>query len=140
MPTQAICTALVEDAESARRHTGRMAKKGIKGGHPPNRIRYWREKRGLTLEQLGKRMGVTHATISRWETSNRSVTVDKLLKLAQELGCHPGELIAEMDHGGEKGKRAVALAFNLDEDQLAAWFQVGDTMAKPRSDDDRKAG
>ena len=48
-------------------------------------IRQIRKKQGLTQEQLGERMGVKKAQISRLE-SGRSITYDSLRRVFQYLG------------------------------------------------------
>ena len=49
-------------------------------------ITEWRKNRGLTLEQLGNRLGVEKNTVWRWENEQHRVTVDKQAAIADALG------------------------------------------------------
>lgn len=45
---------------------------------------HWRKHHKLTLEEVGERLGVTHATVSRWENGEHepgAATLDKLAAL-----------------------------------------------------------
>lgn len=48
----------------------------------PNRIREVRKSRGLTMKQLGKKIGVTESAISQYETDKRQPDSVTLLKLS----------------------------------------------------------
>ena len=48
-------------------------------------VRKAREKAGLTQEQLGKAIGLTHATINRLENGKQNVTLDVLEKISKHL-------------------------------------------------------
>jgi XRE family transcriptional regulator, fatty acid utilization regulator len=50
------------------------------------RLREWRERRGLSLRDLGERAGVSFVTIHRIEMAHISPTVTMLEKLAEPLG------------------------------------------------------
>jgi transcriptional regulator with XRE-family HTH domain len=52
------------------------------------RLRYWRERRGHSMRQLGARAGVQSSTVHRIETGRISPTVAMLGKLAKALGIH----------------------------------------------------
>ena len=58
------------------------------------RLRYWRERRFLTQEQLAERAGVTSATISRLE-QGQSARLTTLVKLAKALEIEPGALVED---------------------------------------------
>lgn len=49
-------------------------------------IRKIRKEKGLTVEQLGDMVGVSHATISRYERGARTPSGQNLQKIAQALG------------------------------------------------------
>jgi transcriptional regulator with XRE-family HTH domain len=57
------------------------------------RIREFREKRGLTLEQLGAKIGMDPGHLSRIERGERPVTVDQLRQIARELECRPEDFL-----------------------------------------------
>lgn len=52
----------------------------------------WREKRGLTQQQLADRVGVSDATIARWERRQRKPDTDAQSALAYALGVEPADL------------------------------------------------
>lgn len=64
----------------------------------PNRIRYWREERGLTLERVAERMGTTRATISGYETGRYPVTLARLAGIAEVLGVSTADLLMPQDN------------------------------------------
>lgn len=49
----------------------------------PADIRAWREERGLSQADLARALGVTQATVSRWETGERPPPLP-MLRLALE--------------------------------------------------------
>lgn len=57
--------------------------------HP---LKTYREANGLTQEALGKELGVTDVTISRWETGARRIDDDLLPKVAEKTGIPKTEL------------------------------------------------
>lgn len=59
----------------------------------PTFIRAWRKHRGLTLEHLAARIGVTHASLSRIERGEQPYNQDLLDLLADALMCAPADLI-----------------------------------------------
>lgn len=59
-----------------------------------NRIRFWRQQRGWSLQQLAAAAGTTRAQIDKLERGSRRLTVDWLVRLAAPLGCDPRSLMA----------------------------------------------
>ena len=59
------------------------------------RIRYFRKMRGWTLKQLADQVGTTAQTIQRLETSNMTVSMDWLQKVAAAFNVKPVELISD---------------------------------------------
>jgi len=59
------------------------------------RIRYLRKMRGWTLQQLADQVGTTAQTIQRLETSNMTVSMDWLQKVADAFNVKPVELITD---------------------------------------------
>lgn len=57
------------------------------------RLRYYRELRGLTLEELGKIVGVTDGTVSNYERGTRKPNYEMLLKLSEALGTDVAHLL-----------------------------------------------
>jgi transcriptional regulator with XRE-family HTH domain len=58
----------------------------------PNFVRAWRLARGLTLEQLAERVGVSHATIQRIETQKQRAPDYLFDALAEALGTDKASL------------------------------------------------
>ena len=48
---------------------------------------------GLTQVQLAEKVGCSQQEIQRWESGRISPTTKTLKKLAEALGCNPGDLI-----------------------------------------------
>ena len=61
----------------------------------PNRIRELRDALGLTQKEVGARVGLSSAQISRLEKGERPLSVPWMNRLARVLGCTPAELLAE---------------------------------------------
>ena len=68
----------------------RMARPGDK---PPHFIRQWRKKKGLTLEQLAERVGMTHQNLGKIERFKVPYSQPLLEALADVLGTDPGSLV-----------------------------------------------
>lgn len=55
-----------------------------------SQIREARRAKGLTLKEVGERMGVAEATVSRYEKGGQNLTVETLHKIAEALGLEFG--------------------------------------------------
>lgn len=59
-----------------------------------NRIKQLREEKGMTLEELGDKVGVGKSTVRKWETGMiANMKRDKISKLADALNVSPGYLM-----------------------------------------------
>lgn len=58
-----------------------------------NRLRKYRQARGLTSRELSLRLDVTESTIERWETSKTRIPDERKLELAKLLDVTPSELM-----------------------------------------------
>ncbi|OGT89037.1 MAG: XRE family transcriptional regulator [Gammaproteobacteria bacterium RIFOXYA12_FULL_61_12] len=58
-----------------------------------NKVRVWREYRGLTAARLAELAGVTPAAISQIESGKRGLSVDLLKKLAEALRLDLDDLV-----------------------------------------------
>ena len=56
-------------------------------------IRQWRQHRGLTLERLSDRVGLTHGALSKIERGKRPYNQLLLEALAEALGTDPASLL-----------------------------------------------
>jgi len=73
--------------------------RGTVRGFRPSRLRYQRERAGLSLEGLGKAAGLAPSTIGHWETGARRPTAESLFAVAKALDISVADLIpiAESD-------------------------------------------
>lgn len=58
-------------------------------------IKEVREKKKITQEVIAKKMGVTVATVSRWETGEMLPRASRLKQLAKVLGCSVNRLLKQ---------------------------------------------
>lgn len=58
-----------------------------------NALKKMRLKRRLSQEDIAKKMGVTPATVCRWENGEFLPRADKLITLAKVLKCSVGALL-----------------------------------------------
>ncbi len=61
------------------------------------RLRAARRLRGLTLDELGERAGVSPSTISRLESGKRQANLELLLPLSRHLGVRIDDLLSPVD-------------------------------------------
>lgn len=76
-------------------------------------IRAIRQAKGLTLDQVAKRLGTTAATVSRWEREPQRVTVPILYNLAGVLQVSPQELLNRVAPPGLRSKGEVVMVKGL---------------------------
>lgn len=63
-------------------------------GGLPEALRRRRKELGLTLSQIADQMGVTEATVQRWESGNiKTIRHEKIAKLAEVLDVNPATLM-----------------------------------------------
>ncbi|WP_395308026.1 helix-turn-helix transcriptional regulator [Mycobacterium sp. AMU20-3851] len=62
-----------------------------------SRITHLREDRGLSLEDLGRRVGLLAGVMKAVESGRRGVTFECLIDIANELGVTASELIEGME-------------------------------------------
>ena len=83
-------------AAEARREAGEeylpaeMVDRLVAGEMP---LRVWRTHRKMTLQELGRRTGMSHAHISDIERGRRSGTLDKWRRLAAALGVELVDIV-----------------------------------------------
>lgn len=67
------------------------------------RIKELRRARGMTLEEVGKIVGVTKSTVRKWETGDiANMRRDKIATLAQALGTTPENLMGWKEKSSAK--------------------------------------
>jgi transcriptional regulator with XRE-family HTH domain len=78
-----------------------------------NRVREWRQRRHLTIEELARRSRTTPSQISKLERGERRLTVDWMERLAAALSCRSQDLLP-----AERGKSGPAAGGPLDRELL----------------------
>lgn len=99
----------------------------------PNRIRYWRKQRNLTLEQLGDAVGLKKQQISRFETGGRDILLPWLQRMAQAMDLNAADLLNEEDNPLAFDAHLAALIENYrsaSDEGRAAILSVAETTAK----------
>lgn len=104
---------------------------GASGGRPPalilgavtsgldaRALRVARERSGLTQSDLARKIGVVGGErVSRWELGRSQPRPDLLVRMAQELGIRPRQLVSTA--GSVPDLRALRLAAGLDAYEVA---------------------
>jgi transcriptional regulator with XRE-family HTH domain len=62
------------------------------------RLRQFRQALGWSQDELGKRLKMTAATVSRYETGDLQIDADDLPVVAAHLGVHPADFFLESGH------------------------------------------
>ena len=74
-------------------------------------IKNRRSELGLTLEEVGRRVGVNRATVQRWETGEiKNLGRDKIAALAAALHVTPEYLLGWTDEPGLQMEQTLASA------------------------------
>lgn len=70
--------------------------------------------RDLTLEQVGDYVGVSKATVLKWESGKiKNMRRDKIVRLAEILGTTPGDLIGWKPESSQKDLFSLSAPFPL---------------------------
>lgn len=56
------------------------------------KIRQLREQAGLTQKQFAEAVGVDQSAVARWESGENNPTAERIMQIADVLGCNPGDL------------------------------------------------
>lgn len=88
--------------------------------NPPNRIREQRQARGLTLQAVADRLGVTKTQISRFETGEREVDLPWLRRIAAALGTNVGQLLTPEDNPFSLDEREQSVIEAMRENEAIA--------------------
>ena len=62
-----------------------------------NKLKELRNEKGLTSKALGKIIGVSDATIIRWENNQNDIKAEQLFKLSRFFGVTTDYLLGEED-------------------------------------------
>lgn len=69
------------------------------GVRTTNRIRQVRERKGMSQSALGRKVGLSEASINRYEQGSRRPDRDTLTKIAAALGVPVRDLFVSLDGG-----------------------------------------
>jgi transcriptional regulator with XRE-family HTH domain len=97
----------------------------------------WREKAGLTQEQLANIFDVHPVTVSRWETGELPVDLPKLKRLADLFGAeHHSQLLFPPDDAEtiKRMKRAHEIMINMTDAQAQRWLEMGEDVTASKLD------
>lgn len=80
----------------------------------------WRQKRGLTLEQVGEKLDVAHTTVGRWERGELPISSPRLVQLCQLYTVTPAQLLLDPESAErqERAREAQELVEGLDQEAL----------------------
>ncbi|MDH3595778.1 MAG: helix-turn-helix domain-containing protein [Rhodospirillales bacterium] len=78
---------------------------------PSNRLREWRVAAGLSQEALAERVGTTGVSVGRYETGQRSLTIEMLEQFAAALECRPADLLPDPESALDDRERALLKGF-----------------------------
>lgn len=92
----------------------------------------WRESAGLTLEQLGNKLGRHFTTVQKWEKGINGLDTRELERLAELYGVHPSALYFHPDDraAADKLQKAFAILQKMDGDQANVWLQTGEMISR----------
>lgn len=65
----------------------------------PNRLRHWRRRNGMTLDQAAPAIGITRVHLQRLEVGTRELTMPVMERAADFYGCMVADLL-NPEHGG----------------------------------------
>jgi transcriptional regulator with XRE-family HTH domain len=100
-----------------------------------DRIKHYRNLRGLTQTELAQKAGVQFAAISKYELGTvTNIPWERIERLAAALEIPPGwligfEEIVDPDRSDEYN-RLVLLCRNLDDDQIRLLLSMAEQMSK----------
>ncbi len=72
-------------------------------------LRFHRKKSGLTQIELAEKLGVSIATLRRWESGETTPTGSRIIELANLLHISPDDIISGEDSPGAAGRATVLL-------------------------------
>ena len=107
----------------------------------PDRMKSARERRGMTLDELGKRIGLSKGTLSRYETGEvKGIRLNTINDIALILDVNPTWLLGESDNEEmSASQRETLTEFGDLETRLVispSTSDLGDCLAAVATDDD----
>lgn len=99
--------------------------------HPWAHLIAWRDKAGLTQQDVADHFEVTNATIHRWETGKTPVTVSNFILLAKLYGAESqAHLMFDPDDlkAASNLRDAANVMAKMSPDDQAKWLSIGRTL------------
>tara|TARA_R110002074_G_scaffold177242_2_gene340830 strand:+ start:189 stop:536 length:348 start_codon:yes stop_codon:yes gene_type:complete len=93
----------------------------------PNRVREWRELRGLTLQQLAESLNTSSVQAARLENGERKLSPEWLERLGTALNCIPAELLPAHLYKpalNPSEERILAAYRSLDDAEQVRWHKA----------------
>ena len=99
------------------------------------RMKQSREKQGMTLAELGKKIGKTEATVQRYESGNiKNLKNDTIENIAKALNVNPAYLMGWIDNNEQQDEQPQHRAAHLDGDLTdEEWQEILDYAEYIRS-------
>lgn len=83
------------------------------------RMKQSREKQGITLAELGRRIGKTEATVQRYESGNiKNLKNDTIENIAKALNVNPAYLMGWNDKENDTQPQQDTIAAHFDKENL----------------------
>lgn len=83
------------------------------------RMKQSREKQGITLAELGRRIGKTEATVQRYESGNiKNLKNDTIENIAKALNVNPAYLMGWNDEENDTQPEQDTIAAHFDKENL----------------------
>lgn len=73
----------------------------------PNRVRYWRKQRGMTLKEAAEKIGTAFGHLQRIETGARELSTAWMRRIADVFEVTPADLLSLEDGGLEPTERRI---------------------------------
>ncbi|MDM7465576.1 helix-turn-helix domain-containing protein [Staphylococcus warneri] len=98
------------------------------------RMKQSREKQGMTLAELGRKIGKTEATVQRYESGNiKNLKNDTIESIANALNVNPAYLMGWIDQDNDEVvHRAAHLEGELTEDEWKRVLDYADFIRSKR--------
>jgi transcriptional regulator with XRE-family HTH domain len=100
--------------------------------HYPNRLRHWRQERGLSLEKLADLTNQKHQSVARHETGLNQMTVAQMELYAKALQIKPEELLNDSVRITAPMRGLIAMLENLPPTEQERLLDMIRAFAEPR--------
>ena len=107
--------------------------------NPGHIIEIYRKEKGLTIQELADRIGVSRGQLSRMEKGTRTISEENYVKIADALDISleellPKDAVRKID---ENGKEGLAISLNPDvlnkysDEELLNFIRLGRSLKEP---------